>query len=117
MLIGGKRGGDERGIGMLIAGEEVGGGNGGTDMEGGAAGDAVDEEEEGVDNGGTDMEGGAASDAVDEEEEVGEIEGEPTTVAAMGDGGDIWGGKIADDPVPVTGGANIVVVKGIDGGP
>ena len=118
MLIGGKRGGDECGIGMLIAGEEVGGGNGGTDMEGGAASDAVDEEEvEGVDDGGTDMEGGAASDAVDGEEEVGEIEGEPTTVPAMEDGGDIWGGKIADDPVPVTGGANIVVVKGIDGGP
>ena len=94
MLMGGKRGGDECGIGMLIAGEEEGG-----------------------DNGGTDMEGGAASDAVDGEEEVGEIEGGPTIVPAMEDGGDVWSGKIADDPVPVTGGAKIVVVKGIGGGP
>ena len=92
--MGGKRGGDECGIGMLIAGEEEGGGNGGTDME-----------------------GGAASDAVDGEEEVGEIEGGPTIVPAMEDGGDVWSGKIADDPVPVTGGAKIVVVKGIGGGP
>lgn len=71
--------------------------------------------EAGVGDGGLDMEGVVARDAIGGWD-AWRIEEEPTGVPAMEEV-DRGSGKFAKDAVPVMGGAKIVVDKGIGGGP